>query len=127
MSKGQYDTVRYVGQELHLALRRLFHQKQYGDITVYHRDDESRQESLLFYGVFGLEVRMLISRTEAGYHLNAQVGVRDSHHLETKAERDLNLKRSREGRLSPKCMDELALESLKYLREFHNQGRLNSK
>lgn len=119
MAKGQYDTIKYVGQELHYALSRMFHRKQAGPITIYHRDDEASQESRLSYSVSGLEIQLLVSKIENGYHLVAMVGVEDSHHLETKADRDLQLKRSKEGRLSPNSMDSIAHESLKYLREYH--------
>lgn len=121
MSKGQYDSIRYVGQELHQALRRLFTERQCPNITIYHNDDEGRGESRLSYSISGLEVHMLVSKTGDCYHFQASVGVKDSGYLETRADKDLKLRRSRDGRLPNKCMDELALESLKYLKDFNRQ------
>ncbi|MEK6859352.1 MAG: hypothetical protein AABX54_00920 [Nanoarchaeota archaeon] len=119
MSKGQYDTIQYVGQEVHRALRRLFQQRSYGEISISHRDSESNQESLLSYAVAGTEVHLTILKKEDGYHLMIQIGVKDSHNFETKSDRGLKFDRSGEGKLVERCMDDLALESLRCLREFH--------
>lgn len=123
MSKGQYDTVKYLGQELHLALKRLFIQKQCSQITINHRDYENVSQSVLSYCVSGFEVQMQLLKNELGYHLNTQVGIKGSNNLETRADRDLDLKRSKDGRVSHVCMDSIALESLKYLREFAKTPR----
>jgi len=119
MSKEQYESFRYIGQELHLALRRLFTKNQFGDIQIQHRDDESKKESLLFYSVYGVEVRLGVSKIAKRYHLNVQVGDKDSEHLETKVDTDIKISRSKTGRVSPQCMDDIAVESLDYLKEFY--------
>ncbi len=123
MQKNKYDSIRYIGQELHLALKRLFVKGQYGDIKINHRDDETLGETMISYSVYGLEVRMLVSKTDKGFHLNAQVGVKDSEHLETKCDTDLKIRRSKNGRVSQDRMDNLALQSIGYLREFHKNRK----
>ncbi len=127
MQKGQYDSIRYVGQELHLALRRLFTKNQYGEIAIHHRDDETKNESLISYSVYGLEVRLFISKADKGYHLTAQVGAKGSDHLETRADSDIKIKRSKSGRASQQRMDDIALQSIQYLREFHKRKKSDSK
>ncbi len=127
MTHHSYGSMRYVGQEFHLALRRLFTKGQYGEIPIYHRDDEAKGESLLFYDTCGVEVRILISRTKDGYHLNTQVGFKGSEDMEPRADRSLRLRRSKSGRLSQRVMDQVALESFRHMREFYRAKRSDSK
>lgn len=120
MSKGQYDSIRYVGQEVHSALRRFLDGRGY-PVGIRHRDDVESQETVLFYTMMGTtDVRVVISKNkdDKNYHFNVQVGPKDSTELETMVNKDVHLKRGKQGKLKPAIIEALAQESFEQFRQY---------
>jgi len=133
MSKRNYHSVRYVGQEFHESLKSLFKKKAGGEIPIQHTDT-IHDESIISYSIDRMKTRITISKESEGFYWICEVGFKKSTDeggneiFEEGGEKTLMpLKRTKEGKLSKPCLDRLAQQSLRQLKSFNRKRSLDSE
>ncbi len=122
MKVEKYRGVEYVAQEITTALNRLIKEKSGGDLTVSHTHNPDNQTSTISYSIAGITTELTVYKDGRKLHLTQ---TNQGKGLESKTEKEIKPKRSKEGRISQTWTTQFAKSSFQNLKDFYK--KLNSE